>query len=440
MKVKFNIAALILCMAALFAFQPVMAAENPGEKKPANWYDGIIFKENSFVFELVRALGHTHSGGSDIGECFATARNVKDGDEESWYTEWTSTARRIYNLGEKYEKESRDLSAKSAYLRASNYFRCADFFMRSPEYLDKGLTAWANSRESFLRAIKFMPYIRTVEIPYEGKKLPGYFLKSPCAKEEKPPLIITHVGFDGTGEELYFIFGKAAVEHGYNVLIFEGPGQGAALRKLDLHFRPDWEKVVTPVVDFAIEQPEVDPDRIALIGYSMGGYLAPRAAAFEHRLKACVANGGVYDFAKPAYASIGPEGLEALEKEPDAFNRMIYDMMKKNVFVRWFYNNGMYAFGVDTPAELMLKMKDYTMKDVIKKIKCSTLVIDSVADNLTPGQAKQFYDDLECPKKLLVFDRESTAQSHCQMGAEAIATAGILNWLDEIFEKKQESE
>ena len=92
-------------------------------------------------------------------------------------------------------------------------------------------------------------------------------------------------------------------------------------------------------------------------------------------------------------------------------------------FIRWFFNNGMYAFGVDTPAELMIKMKDYTMKDVIKNIKCHTLVIDSVADSLAPGQAKQFYDELECPKKLVVFDRASTAQAHCQMGASALSTA-----------------
>lgn len=101
---------------------------------------------------------------------------------------------------------------------------------------------------------------------------------------------------DGTAEELYFEIAAAALHRGYHVLAFEGPGQGEALREQNLYFRHDWEKVVTPVVDYLVSRVEVDPARIALIGYSFGGYLAPRAAAFEQRLAACVANGGIYSF------------------------------------------------------------------------------------------------------------------------------------------------
>jgi dipeptidyl aminopeptidase/acylaminoacyl peptidase len=98
------------------------------------------------------------------------------------------------------------------------------------------------------------------------------------AGEPKPTLIM-HTGFDGS----------AAIERGYNVLAFDEPGQYGPLHREGLVFRPDWEKVVTPVVDFALRQPGVDPKRIALMGISMGGYLAPRAAAFEKRLAALIA-------------------------------------------------------------------------------------------------------------------------------------------------------
>jgi alpha-beta hydrolase superfamily lysophospholipase len=79
---------------------------------------------------------------------------------------------------------------------------------------------------------------------------------------------------------------RAGVERGWNVLAFDGPGQYGPIHRERLPFRPDWEKVVTPVVDFALTLPGVDPEKIALMGISMGGYLAPRAAAFEKRISA----------------------------------------------------------------------------------------------------------------------------------------------------------
>ncbi len=87
-----------------------------------------------------------------------------------------------------------------------------------------------------------------------------------------------------------------AVERGYNCLLFEGPGQGEMIREQKIPFRYDWEKVVGPVIDFAEDLPQVDTDRIALMGISFGGYFAPRAAAFDDRIKVCIANGGIYDF------------------------------------------------------------------------------------------------------------------------------------------------
>ena len=107
---------------------------------------------------------------------------------------------------------------------------------------------------------------------------------------------MVHSGFDGTAEELYFETACFALQRGYNVLIFEGPGQGGVIRVQGIPFRPDWETVVSPVIDYAVRQKEVDVERMALMGISFGGYLAPRAAAFEKRIKACIANGGVYDF------------------------------------------------------------------------------------------------------------------------------------------------
>jgi pimeloyl-ACP methyl ester carboxylesterase len=183
------------------------------------------------------------------------------------------------------------LSAGEAYLRAATYYRAA--LIHHPEPSDPGVVgATRQCIACFDQAIGLLGIpARRVEIPYEGTTLPGYFYRSPIA-QGKAPVLIVHEGRDAWPEETKYL-ADACMKRGYHCLQFAGPGQGAAIRLQGLPFRPDWEKVVTPVVDYAVSLPEVDPDRIALIGISMGGALAPRAAAFEKRLKLCIANPGV---------------------------------------------------------------------------------------------------------------------------------------------------
>lgn len=403
-------------------------------KVPENWYDDLFFKDSSFTFEGIRSLGLCIAGGGDIGECIDTMRRIKDKDELSWFNEWKRTADRVYDMAQEFEKAGHKVSAREAYFRAGMYYRAASFYMNNKENMGKGMAAWKKSRDSFLKGIASLDYVKPVEIPYLNTTLPGYFVKTDRGGK-KPPLLIVHTGFDGTGEELFFEVVLSAVDRGYNCLIFEGPGQGAALREKHLHFRPDWEKVVTPVVDFALKRPDVDKDRIALMGISMGGYLAPRAVAFEHRIKACIANGGVFDVSEKLY-SMPEELLNLLRTNPDEFNKQMMSVMKEVVFIRWFFNNGMLTFGADSPAEFMLKIKDYNLTGIAKNIKCRMLVIQSEADTMTTG-AEKLYDQLECPKSYMTFTREETAQAHCQEGASAISNEKIFNWLDEVMKKEQ---
>ncbi|MFH1593269.1 MAG: serine hydrolase [Candidatus Omnitrophota bacterium] len=405
--------------------KPVVADEE-------NWYDNLIFKDKSFTFEFIRAIGYSYEGGADIGECISTAKRIKDGDIQSWYDEWLKTANRVYELAERFEREGNIISAREAYFRASNYYRSAGFYMHSERLRPRALKTWKQSKKSFLKAISSMDNIEPVKIPYEKTTLPGYFIKTKNA-EEKPPLLVVHTGFDGTGEELYFEVGLAAIKRGYNCLIFEGPGQGEVVRIQKIPYRYDWEKAVIPVIDYAISRPEVDRDKIALMGISMGGYLAPRAAAFDHRLKACVANGGIFDFAESMYKGFPPEMMELLRTDPEQFNVEIEKSFVKSTEIRWFFENGMWTFGVKTPAELILAMEKFTLKDVVKQIRCNTLIIDSEDDMFFKGQAEKLYRELDCSKDYILFTRNQTAQAHCQMGATAISNEIIFNWLDKVF-------
>ncbi|MFC1576208.1 alpha/beta hydrolase family protein [Candidatus Omnitrophota bacterium] len=423
---------IIVAFLATGAFFYNMSLKKREEAARGNWYDNLIFKNTSFIYEFVRAIGYSYYKGADIGECIETARRIKDGDIYSWYTEWLKTAGRLHKLARKFERSGNVLSAREAYFRASNYYRSAGFYLHSKANLPKSLKSWKRSRECFLKAISSLSSVEVVKIPYENTTLPGYFVKTKNT-EEKPPLLIVHTGFDGTGEELYFAVAQAATERGYNCLIFEGPGQGEVIRIQKIPFRPNWEKVVTPVVDYALTRPEVDKDKIALMGLSMGGYLAPRAVTVEHRIKACIANGGVFDFSENIYNGFPEELKNLLNTDPEKFNSEIKEAMKEDTEIAWFFNNGIWTFGVNTPAELMKAIKKYTLRSIVKEIKCHMLVINSEADMFFKGQPEKLYKELDCPKDYITFTKKEAAEAHCQVGAVAISNEVVFNWLDKVM-------
>ena len=402
---------------------------------------GAIFNDPQYAFQLRRTMGYSVTGGADIGECLFTAKNIKEKDNQSWYARWYALAGRLEKTADTFFAEGHKKSAREAWFRASNYYRTAEFFLHTHPNDPRIIETWRKSRECFQKAAKTSHKpIRFVRIPFGKTTMPGYL----CLVDnsgKKRPLLIIHSGFDGTGEELYFEIARLAVKRGFNCLLFEGPGQGEMIRVQKIPFRPDWENVVTPVVDYALKLPETDPQRIGLIGFSMGGYLAPRAVAFEHRIKACVADGGVYDFYANAIKKCPPDIKEILgnKEASEAFNKDIMSILDTDVDVGWFFGNGMFTFGVKSPTAFLEKLRPYNMKAYADKIKCPVLVVDSDNDKDMPGQAKQLYDALQCPKKYLLFTTAEGAGDHCQMGAIMISNEKILNWLEDVLVKKSES-
>lgn len=397
--------------------------------------NNLIFEDDQFASKVLGLLGDTAFKAADIGEVVSTAEKIKEGDYQSWCEEWTKTAKRLQKVAEDSYSDGHLISARKAYLRASNYYRIAEFYLHENPEDPKIEELYSASLDCFSHVMKLnKPIIEEVKIPYENTTLPGHFYKLEDSDEPKP-VLIAMTGFDGTKEAFYGV-AMDALEHGMHCITFEGPGQGEAVHKQKLFFRHDYEKVITPVVDYLLTRKEVDPKKIVLWGQSLGGYLAPRAAAFETRLAACIANGGVNDFLG-GFTSIfnmpREEFLNFARSDSEGFNKAVKEKMELNSKAKWSFSHGMYVFGVNTPAEFILKGGDFYMKGLAEKIQCPTLIVDSENDKLLRNQAKQLYNELTCHKDFILFTAEEGAEFHCKAGAKLIANERIFSWIEKIL-------
>jgi hypothetical protein len=256
----------------------------------------LLFPDDQqFWYETLRALGHTAYGGADIGEVVTTAQRITAGDYDSWYEQWAATAAPHRGRGTRPAgHRPPGQRARDGLLRAATYWRSAEFFTRDRDPDPRGRPAYEAGVGCFAGAAALMsPAVTPVRIPFEGTTLNGYMYQPPGGGAQAT--LIMHNGFDGWAEELHHCGALAAQQRGYTVLTFDGPGQPGPSYRDGLVFGPNWESVVSPVIDWAVARPEVDPARIALFGLSMGGGLAPGAAAFEPRIAALVCIDGVYD-------------------------------------------------------------------------------------------------------------------------------------------------
>ena len=393
----------------------------------------FLFENESFSFETLRAAGFANYGGAELGEVLVTARAIRDGEETDWHREWKATAGRVQTLGERALDAGHRVSAREAFLRASNYYRTAEFFLREDPASDPEVTLLSGrSRDTFASAARLLDTpVEDVRIPYEDTTLPGYLYLVDNTGRPRPT-VIYNSGYDSTLEESYFAIAAAALSRGYNVLAFDGPGQGAALREQRLVFRPDWEAVITPVMDYALSRPETAPDSIALFGYSLGGYLVARAAAFEHRVAAVVLDDGVFDFSAAFRGSLPPFlSSWVAEGRDDAALPVLALMTGANLQMRWAVNNGIWAMGATSAADLIRKTAAYTLDGVAEKISCPTLILDAENDQFLKGQPQLVEQAITAPTQLVTLTEAEGAGEHCHMGAMSRAHSTIFDWLDD---------
>lgn len=393
----------------------------------------FLFKDPAFAFQSLWRFGLIATGGGDLGEALTAVSRIKDGDHEDWYDSWNSMAGHVESMAREFLRKGNRISAREAFFRSANYYRSAEIYLDPSD--PRVVNTWRKGRDVFLEAASLSEgLLEYVDIPYEGDTLPGYFCRVDNSGKKRPLLLI-QTGLDATAEDLYFILAVSAVKRGYNCLIFEGPGQGEVIRIKNLPFRYDWEKVVTPVVDFALKQKEVDPSEIAIIGYSMGGYLAPRALAYEHRIKYGIADGGVFSVFDGLMTKF-PENIKDMiddDKAKDKVNEIVTREMSENSDIDKFMVQMLWTFDADNPFDLFRKLKKFNQAESIEKIQSEMLVLNSVDDQVAGSyeQSKIFYNNLKVKKTYKEFSTAEGGQFHCQLGAPVLSAEYILNWLDE---------
>lgn len=389
----------------------------------------------SFDFEALRAAGYASLGAADLGEVITICSRIPSGNEDKWLEEWQKAGDRAVTNARTSLAKGNKLDAKLSLLRASNYYRTADFYRRddpSNDALSKKLDELSSS--TFYEAMSFMKFVTTkVEIPYENTKLPGILLRPDTSNEPRPTLLING-GYDSTKEEVVYAMGASALERGFNVLAFDGPGQGETLRYKGLVFRPDWEAVVTPVMDYLVAQPFVDAKTVVIHGVSFGGYLVARAVAFEHRFAAVILNDGLYDFANAFLNKTPPMGQYFVNNNWDSVVNFVIGWKKwAETGVKWAMTNGQWAFGLKSDAEVYRAARKYTLEGIAHKITTPTLVLDPEDDHFFKNQPMQVFEKLVCEKKLAVLTRDEGASIHCSIGAGARLNQVVWDWLTEVL-------
>jgi Prolyl oligopeptidase family len=397
---------------------------------------GTLFADDDFQFGLENALGAVYRRAADVGEVLATADRIQDGDADSWVQEWVATAGAVWAMAAHAAERGHRVSALAHYLRAATYYATALYRIVHSSEPERQLELWRRQRDCWDHAVdRFTVPGERLEIPYEGTTLPGYFFRAPdAAPGERRPLVVINNGSDGATSQMWMCGGAAAGERGYHWMTFDGPGQQAALFEQGLLFRPDWEAVLTPVVDAVAARADVDPQRLAVIGVSQAGFWIPRALAFEHRFAAAVADPGVVDVSTSWTDPLPPPMREQLQRqEHDAFDREMHlaELFSPATAATVRFRGEPYGLNGGSRFALYETVSSYRLDDEVAQIATPMLITDPEDEQFWPGQSQQLYDQLPGPKQLVKFTAQEGAGRHCEPRGSALRETRIFDWLDQ---------
>jgi dipeptidyl aminopeptidase/acylaminoacyl peptidase len=338
------------------------------------------------------------------------ARQGEPDPDRAWKEEWAKEADRVAAYGDKADAEGRRITAGNQYMRAGNYYYSAERFIPPGE---EKLAMYRKALRCYQGAMaRLYPEIERVEVPYEnGLTLPAYFVKG--RGDGRRPTLVLFDGMDNAKEMSVVFAGLDLAKRGINVLAIDGPGQSEPLRLRNIPSRYDYEAAGIPAYDYVAARPEVDPKRVAVGGYSFGGYHAPRICAFDKRYAAGVALGAMH---WPIYDWVAGN-KKLLANDPRTSSTSIFQF-------RW-------VVGAKDNDEALEIAKKFDLEGVAQKVECPFLTLHGENDRIVPlGAAHTLHEKLGSKvKELRIFTAEEGGAEHCQVDHRQLGVDYIGDWL-----------
>ncbi|MFE5676418.1 alpha/beta hydrolase family protein [Streptomyces erythrochromogenes] len=435
------------CTAAAVPTPSASSVPSPSASDPA---PGAmkLFADPGFNFAGLLALGAAGMRASEVGEVLTAVNTINAaGLSEQTYTDtfrsWGDRLAAPPAAGRDGGTPSQTRRFRS--LRAAQYYAQALFYVLGTDepgdeeaVYRAGRKAW----DTFARLCT--PAAVTDTVPWGKTRLPLWFFRPDGPAERRPTVILTN-GSDGQNLDMWTYGVSAALDRGWNALVYDGPGQGQLLFVEEIPFTTRWETVVSPLVDWLLRREDVDGERIALTGLSMGGNLAPRAAAFEHRLAAVVAQPGCLSpwlgFDKELRDIVTPDKAETNriwneEVVPELTPQLAFTVKKRfEIFDRQALRQareGKVLTDLWTPAQVAIGL-DITK--VVGRIKAPTLVLDYDFEQFYPGQPREMYELLRTRREYVKLTKATGAQLHCSPMAPQQHCEVVFDWLADVLQR-----
>lgn len=360
--------------------------------------------KHSFESQTLRLVAEAQQGGGDVFDIARVCRDIEPGDKKGWERAWLALADSMEAKAKRELAAGHKRTAAQNFFHANQYFRMSDVFLSAEE--------GATRTERFVRAQRnfragaalHSPPIEVITVRCGNEEYEGYFCHPIHPGPGRWPAVFLVGGADAYAEEIFFS-GRQVLERGWALLLVDTPGRGSSLYVKGIPTRPDYEIPVKACIDYVVSRPQVDPERIALLGISMAGYYAPRAAGFEPRVKALVAWSGCYSVLDDLYL----------------FCEHLQPTVRR-------------LLGGVSDAEARARLKSFTMEGVAQRIRCPTLITHGADDRLmNPEGAKRLFETIGSRDKTLKIYSDPLAGGtiHCSHDYWAHNVPFMLDWLEE---------
>ncbi len=364
----------------------------------------FLFPNHPFGGHTLRLIAQAQQGGADVFDIARAMKGVEAGDKDAWERAWLALAEKTEARAKAALAGGRQRTAREYFFHANSYYRMSDVLLTIAEE-PKRAERFRKAQETFRDAAKLNnPKIEVVTIRCGNEEYDGYFCHPVTPKPGTWPAVLFLGGADAYAEEIYF-GGKQMLERGWAMLLVDTPGRGSSIYLKGIKTRPDYEVPGKACIDYLVSRPEVDPDRVALLGISMAGYYAPRMAAFDNRLKALVAWSGCYSVLDDLY--------DFCEHLQPTCQRLL---------------------GSVSHDEARKLLKDFTMAGIANNITCPTLITHGSDDRLmrVDGAKKLFAEIAAKDKTLKIYDDPNDGgRIHCSHDYWAHNVPYMLDWLEE---------